>query len=222
MSVTQYVILGIASLATGYSVFLVLLYLLPKKLLSDSLFQKKLIFEEAKTKIKAAQEEELSFTSTRIQLANEELEGLMRDRSEDFENMEKELALQEELAAKEEARVVKLEQDASVKTRELEALKDTYKKQIEEHKNLTKTTQAKLEVLAGVSTQKTKEGLRENLVESRQIECTKYLKIISEELAASIKRLASRNLARVLARYCPNFIWPKVVNHVEITKKRFG
>src|SRR5690606_9643161 len=61
--------------------------------------------------------------------------------------------------------------------------------------------------------------LKNRYIENRQVEVQKVYKLLAEEIKDSSLRVASRRLARVMARYEPTFLWPKAVNHIELTPK---
>ncbi|MCX6119370.1 MAG: HDIG domain-containing protein, partial [Proteobacteria bacterium] len=64
-------------------------------------------------------------------------------------------------------------------------------------------------------------NLTDQLCEARQLEAQKLLKLYTEDLSNSAKRVASRFLSRSMARYAPEFPWPKMINTVDVENQNY-
>lgn len=214
------IFLALASLAFGYALFLLLFFLLPRKLRSQNKLQRQLILNEAKRKATTLKKEELDRFEDKLTLACEELEGELEQRQLDLESFEEDLKSREDYLQHEQQRVNKLQSEIKNLENKAKARHDIYERALKCLKESRAELQDKLAKRASCDLHSQSQHLVSEAIEQKQLDCTKYLRILAEELGTSSNRLANRILSRTHARYTPEFIWPKGINHVEIKDQR--
>jgi ribonuclease Y len=122
----------------------------------------------------------------------------------------------------EEARIQKAEKELEAQKQKVELAKEAYEAKVGEVTAARQELVHKLESMCGMNAASLSKSLQENLVESRQIECQKAVKFLDEELSVGSKRIAQRAMARAMARYAPEFYWPKSINFVELADRKMA
>jgi len=218
----HYIILGIISVGIGYALFFLLLKLLPRRLKADHGQQYNDIIEDAKLQAMTRRKSEAERMDVEFQLRAEQLESDITERMEDLKLADEDIRGQEHSFQVEEARVQKFSKEVDQLKEKIAQLSSVH----QEHLNLidkTKTELSKqLEIQAGTDAQSLKQHIHQNLIENAQIEQQKVLRFLDEELSSSQKRLAERLMTRVMARYAPQFHWPKSINSVEINDPKLA
>lgn len=206
-----------ASFVGGYVVLLALVFiLLPRKLRSENNVQRAVLLSEAKVKAETIQEEEFDRTTDSIQFSRDELESEIADRKIDLETLEEDLNHRQEYIKNEEARIQRLQREFDSARGKSQHWRSIYASKQEEISAARHSLQVALATATGNSVDEIRKSLRDDYIEQRQLECTKRMKILADELNTNANRLASRLLARTHSRYSPEFVWPKGMNHVEL------
>jgi len=216
MDLQQYLFLGLGSLGVGYIIFLGLLYFLPRRLRVGNSVQTKLIISDAQKQLKKVKDEEYKRTSEKNQEALEELETLFEDRQNDCSTREADMERRQEDLVFEQQRVDKRSKDLEQVYARRDRAKTEYDEAVIVQEEAKVELQSGLVSVAQVEPPVLLENMKSDLVRKRQLDCTKYLKFLDDELGSSSKRLANRLLGTTQSRYAPEFIWPKGVNHVEV------
>ncbi len=216
MDTQEYLYLALGSLGVGYVIFLILLYFLPRRLRAGNKLQTKLVINDAKKQVEKLKSEEYERTSEKIQAASEELEGAYEDRVSDCAAREADMEQRQEYLEYEQHRVEKRAKDLDQVRARRDRAKQAHDSILAEQEKLKQTLQTQLVSVAQVQPSALVESMKSDLVRKRQLDCTKYLKFLDDELSSSSKRMANRFLATTQSRYAPEFIWPKGVSHVEV------
>lgn len=218
----EYAILALCAVALGYAGFFGVLYILPRRLQADHKRQYQDIVNDARSATASRKSSELERLTEEQQLLQEELDADISERKEDLKITEEDLNARERSLQLEEARVQKIEKELEAHQQKIDTLKAAYEAKVAEINELKGQLVEKLQTTAGVDAANLKKSMQTNLVESRQIECQKTLKFLDEELSSSSKRLAQRLMARAMARYAPEFYWPKATNFVELVDRKMA
>lgn len=133
-----------------------------------------------------------------------------------FKIAEADLASREASINSEENRLKKTERDLEAHKIKAGDLLKAVKEKEAEISATNLLLQAKLEEVSKSSAAEIRSNICERIIESRRLECQKVIRIHQDELQTSAKRLAYRTMSRALARYAPEFPWPKAINHVDI------
>lgn len=213
-------LIALISAVCGYIFFLVMKLALPKRLRSEHIQQQNLVIEKAQQRRQQILEENRNRTEQKLKVHLEEVDDQLQDLTQDLEATEEELASQEDFAQKEAQRIDKLESQIKEQRHKVDSIEQTFKAKTNELQEHRRQLQLKLAEIAECDIDAVRNNLANDLVTQRTLESQKVLKALSEDLHINNKKLAERSLARLLSRYEPEFIWPKAVNHVEITNHR--
>lgn len=216
MIISELIGTAVAGLLTGYLAFSIILRSLPARLRSGNNLQKREVLREARAQAEVLKNDSIERTRANIVLMREELDETIKERISDLKISEDDLAFREQSLASEENRIKKYERDLETHLAKAADLQRQVKEKEEEIKKHNQALQAKLEEISGEVASEVRTSIANRIVEARRLECQKVLRIHQEELGTSSKRLAHRVMARSLARYAPEFPWPKAINHVEI------
>lgn len=212
----NYALVVLGGLAVGYGLFWMLYLYLPTRLKTDQSRQRADILDDAKKQAAQRRKLEVERLSGERQLAEEQFEAEIHERMEDAKITEEDLDARDRTALLEEARHQKVEKELEAHVQKNEALKAEYEAKQAEVDALRAQLMTSLEERAKADAKQLQKSLHDTLVESRQIEAQRALKNLDEELSSSSKRLAQRAMGRVMARYAPEFYWPKAINSVEL------
>jgi ribonuclease Y len=208
------------SAVVGYMGFLLILRLLPSRLSAGQVSQKSEILVEAAKHAHSIKYEAVSSNEAKIQLLKEEMESTVSQRAEDLKLAETDLDILEQQVQPVTSRIQKLEHETSQIEQHVTFAKETF----ESTKSRLEEAQSKLlmelEARSKSESAVILKNLKEQLIETRQLEAQKLLKLQNEELSTSAKRVASRFLGRSMARYAPEFPWPKATNTVEVENQK--
>ena len=221
MDIQNYGLTFVGFCVLGYALVRLLVWVVPRKLRSENKLQRGELLKAATHKGQSIKAEAVSRDKHRHQMLLEELDDTIKDHKEDLVVEEEDVKAQERFCDSEESRLKHLEKELDgIKNRvggqqkTFEAKKETFTKVEQELRAALQST-SKTEATA------VRDQIKQSLIESRQLECQKILKTVSDEINASSKRLASRMLARTMSRYAPEFPWPKAINFVDIDQKTF-
>ncbi len=220
MDASEYLLIFFGSLIGGYLFFLLIVRILPSRLAASHQSQKAEVLAEARKQADFILAEARNTNQAKNQMLLEELDETLSDRQEDLKLNEENLNLLEAQIQPVTTRVQKLENELSQIEQHMTFARSTYE---EKQKRLEMTQQSLREELERVSrtdSDQILKGLTEGLVEQRQLESQKLLKLFTEELNSGAKRVAARFLSRSMSRYTPEFPWPKMINTVEVDDRR--
>ncbi len=212
-----YLILGLGAIAIGYLAFLLIYRMLPQRLRSEQRSQREDILNDARQQVAARKQHELERLEDEWQLLAEQMEADLIERQEDLKIGEEDLLSQERSLQLEENRLQKINKEHDTHVAKVEVLKQAYQQKLAELDEIRRDLVRNLETTAKVDAVTLSKTMQVNIIDSKQIECQKVLKNLYDELSSSHKRLAQRCMSRVMARYAPDFYWPKSVNTVELT-----
>lgn len=218
----NYIFLGIISVALGYLGFFCVYKLLPKRLKADQKRQFDDIIGDAKRQATERRKTEAELLEEEHQLLIEQLDSDISERKEDLKLQEEDLASQERSLQIEETRIEKLSIEALSRETKTAQAKATYEEKMEEIRSARLELTSHLEKTANIQASQVLKNIRDTLIDSRQIEAQKSLRFLDDELSSSSKRLAQRLLGRTMARYAPEFYWPKSINTVEIADRKIA
>jgi ribonucrease Y len=180
--------------------------------------QRNIIIQQAQLKADAFKKEQLSRLENQIEAEREDLAELYTGRMSDLEGLDADLDQREESLQKQNDTLRKHES-------ELQSLRDKLKNSqsrivliSEEMQKEQSQLHDALAKVAKIDPVKTRDQLIEERIQQKTLESNKMLKLLSEELNTSSQRLASRILSRVHSRYVPDFVWPKSLNHIDLSE----
>lgn len=209
-----------AALFVGYFFFLLMRLLLPKRLRSEHIQQRNLVIKKAKRRKEQILHESISRLEKQLQLKREVSEEQLEEIQQGIDASIEELDVQEEFASKEQSRLDKFKNQVDAKQAKLESLAGVYAEKKANADASRKQLQDQLAHVAGVSAETLQRSMTDSQVSTYTIESQKRIKNFIDDLQTTSKRLADRNLSRVLARYEPSFVWPKPTSHIELTNPR--
>jgi ribonucrease Y len=220
MSVTQYMLMFAGSIIAGYVIFLMILKILPKRLSASHRTQKAEVLAEAKKQADFILNESRSTANAKNQMLLEELTETLADRQEDLKLAEENLNILESQIQPVTARVQKLENELKQLDQHKEFAQTNYLGKQSKFEELQVQVRERLEQACRDDSKALLRSMSDGLVEQRQLESQKLLKLYTEELNSGAKRIAARFLSRSMSRYTPEFPWPKMTNAVEVEDRK--
>lgn len=221
MDITAGAIIFVASLVIGYIIFLVMLKTLPTRLNAGHRSQKNEILQEAKKHADAIRSETLASNESKIQILREELEASIVQKQEDLKLADTDLDILEKQVAPVTSRIQKLEHDSTQLEQHMSFARETFELSQRQLDELQQNMRQLLEKKSANDASQLLRSMTDQIAETRQLEAQKLLKLYTEDLSNSAKRIASRFLGRSLARYAPEFPWPKIVNTVDVENQKY-
>ena len=209
------IILAVTSMTIGYVCFHVMNHFLPGRLRADRIKQHQDILEDARAQAVARRKSESERLEEERQLNLEQLVADINERNEDLKITEEDLNGRERTLQLEENRLQKTAKELETHEQKVAALRATQETKATELRDLRQQLQTDLETKAAVNAPQLKRSIHDAIVDKRRIECQKAIRFLDEDLSSQSKRLAQRAMARVMARYAPDFYWPKATNFVE-------
>lgn len=204
----------------GYGLFLIMRMMLPKKLKSEQIGQRDLVIKKAHIRKNKIIQEAIASQQQQLDLKIEVAEEQLEDAKQSAESIEQELSSQEDFAQKESARIGRIQKQVDLQKSKLVSIQTEYEKIKASLQESTQLLQLGLSQAADCDLPKIRTNISEEIVSEYRLESQKRIKTFIEELQNQSKKMASRSLSRVLARYEPEFIWPKPTSHVEIENPR--
>lgn len=221
MSFVSYAGIFVASLLGGYLTFLLILRLLPSRLSAGHVAQKNEVMTEARKHAEAIRREAQTANDAKLQILREEVDSAATQRAEDLKLAEADLDIYENQIQPVTARIQKLENDLKQVEQHTAFAKSTFDETKQKVLEVQSSLHAELEKRSRSDSAMILKSLTDQLAEQRRLEAQKLLKLHSEELSHAAKRIASRFLGRSMARYAPEFPWPKMINTVDIEDKKY-
>ena len=220
MSTFENLLFFAGALVVGYICFLVILKILPARLTASNHTQKAEVIAEAKKQADFILAEARSTNTAKSQMLLEELDETLADRQEDLKLTEENLNAMETQIEPVTTRIQKLENDLKPIEQHMEFAQNTYIEKQDRVQASDEKLRAELERTSRTDSKLLLKNLTDTIVEARQLEAQKLLKLATEELKAGAKRVAARFLSRSMSRYTPEFPWPKMTNAVEVEDRR--
>ncbi len=211
---------ALVCMVLGYVFFILMRRSLPKRLKAEQLQQREIVRQKAITKSQHIAAEARSRQQEKEQMLLEEFEAHIEDRKHDLEAEKEEILLQEQFVEREEQRLAKVESQYQSYEAKVNKVKDAYNNlalKIDESRH---ELHHKLAAVANCTVEQVQENLRDKMINTRTLDSQKRIKELTEQMQNNSKKSAERTLSRLLARYEPQFVWPKPVSHVEITSSR--
>lgn len=208
--------------AVGYILFRVGLYLLPGRLKASNLNQKTEVLKDARVQASTVCEDLLKRNAANIQILRDDLAESIEERKVDLQSAEEETTVREGLFESESERISKLDATIQSSQRKVQSLRDINANLEKSKANLQTQLKQRLEEVSKSDSQEIKSALIKSLLEGRQLECQKVLRLLNEDLNTTAKRSANKIIGRALARYTPEFPWPKMLNHIEISDPKIA
>ena len=213
--------LFIGAALVGYVTFLIILKVLPTRLTAGNLSQKDEVLLEAKKHAEAVRRDSDHTQESKFQILKEEIESSLEQREEDLKLSENDLDEYEKQLAPLTSRIQKLEHEMSQIEQHASFAKGNYEDTTNQLQQIQSDLRSELEKKSRSDSSIILKNLTDNLSEIRQLEAQKILKLQTEELSNAAKRTASRFLGRSMARYAPEFPWPKMTNTVDVENQKF-
>lgn len=220
MTVTEYMMILGGSIVAGYSIFLIILKILPSRLSASHRTQKAEVLAEAKKQADFILGEARSTNNAKNQMLLEELSETLADRQEDLKLAEENLNILESQIQPVTSRVQKLENDLRQVDQHKDFALSAYQAKLSKVDDLQVQVRERLEQTCRADAKALMRSMVDGVVEQRQLESQKLLKLFTEELNSGAKRVAARFLSRSMSRYTPEFPWPKMTNAVEVEDRK--
>ena len=220
MSFTEILVLFLGSMGVGYILFLVILKILPSRLNASHRIQKSEVITEARKQADFILAEARSTNAAKNQMLLEELDETLAGRQEDLKLADENLNILENQIQPVTSRVQKLEHELTQLEQHVAFAQSSYSDKLTNLETFQEKLQEGLERAAKADSKVIVKGMTDTMVEQRQLESQKLLKLFTEELNSGAKRVAARFLSRSMSRYTPEFPWPKMTNAVEVEDKK--
>lgn len=220
MPFMSYIAIFVGALISGYAVFLIILKILPSRLAAGHVAQKGEVMNEARKHVESIRRDAMVGNDTKMQILREEIESSLTQRMEDLKLAELDLDIYENQIQPITTRIQKLENDVRQVEQHMEFAKQGFEQTKKTLDQLDTNLREELERRAKSDSQVILKNMTSQLAEQRQLEAQKLLKLQTEELSNAAKRIASRFLSRSMARYAPEFPWPKMINTVDVEDKK--
>lgn len=220
MSSPAFIAFAAAMIVIGYVVCRGMLSLLPGRLEAEHLESSAAIKAKAEQKAAKIVKEAEERVAGDADLMREELELVLEHRLQNLKEEDQDLNRQQQYIDKKENKTMKKfmevseqEQRTEQQQAKMQAVRDDIAKQ-------QKLIIKELGQIAELDIEKTVHDMAEERISAKTIEAQKRLKDYGEQISSHSGKLAHRMLASQLSHYEPNFVWPKMVSHVEITKPK--
>lgn len=220
MSAFDYMLIFTGSVVAGYLFFLIIVKILPNRLAASHRTQKAEVIAEAKKQAEFIRSESRSTNDAKNQMLLEELDETLADRQEDLKLAEENLNILESQIQPVTNSVQKLENELRQMEQHVQFAKTTMEDRQHQVEAAEQQLRSELERISRSDSKQILKGLCDGFVEQRQLEAQKLLKLFTEELNSGAKRVAARFLSRSMARYTPEFPWPKMTNAVEVADRK--
>ena len=216
----SYLIVFAASVLCGYGVFRLLLVYIPRRLIASEGVRCQEIIAESRRQVLGIKEKYRHRGEEELVHLRSEVEESVQGKQEDLKVVDDDLDAQEEYLQREESRVATLEGKIASSQVRIGGIRERYQGANDLLIRTCQELQQGLQERCGEHSGHLQERMVADIVESRSIECQKILKAIVFDHKSGAKRIAQRFLARVHSRYSPDFIWPRLLNSVEIKDNR--
>ena len=210
----------LVSLLVGYGIFLILLHLLPKKLRQENLTESHKIIEKANRRRDQIIQESQELTEEKLTLEKEEEEANFQDSMADLEVSKRQITATQRSYDQAQSRFKKRQNEQeNIKVR-VATTRDHAQKQKKTLSHLENDILLKLASIAECEINDLKKNATQLIINDFQLECQRASKEYLDEISTHAQKKALRVLDGILARYSPEFLWPKMTNHVDITSAK--
>ena len=209
-----------AGLVVGYALFLVFSKFLTNRFKVTNSEYSAEVVEEARKQAEHIKYEAVQTELVKLQLVEEDVESELRVRKEDLKLEEEALTLREESLVHSENRIKKQEKDYhDVETRfqTVVVKKNEINEQFQEFQTEIGVALAKR---SNADVKQILEQQKLTLIQTRTLDHQKLMRVQTEDLQNSVKRIATRFMGRAMTRYAPEFYWPKMINHVDVPEDK--
>jgi ribonuclease Y len=220
MSFTDFLTAFIGSIGVGYVFFHIILKILPSRLNASHRTQKSEVIAEAKKQAEFIRSEARSTNAAKNQMLLEELDETLAIKQQDLKLADENLNILENQIQPVTGRIQKLEHELTQMEQHVAFATSTYNDRVQSLATMEERLREGLERAAKADSKNILKGMSDSIIEQRQLESQKLLKLFTEELNSGAKRVAARFLSRSMSRYTPEFPWPKMTNAVEVEDKR--
>jgi len=200
----------------GYVALHFLLVFLPRRMKGSSLTQSREILKEAHEQQGAILFDKKTQFDAEIEVLQEELETQLLEMKETLAADEIALKERESLVDQAQREIEKRSEATEKMLLQSQIIATNFEeitgKLASSKELLIESLESKGKLAASVAIKQ----ITSTLVDQRQLDSQKVLKLLSEEISANSKKMAQRALERSLSRYSPDFAWPKNTNIVEI------
>ncbi len=210
------------SVLLGYMIFRAGFLLLPGRLAAGNRSQKDEVLKEARYHADTVCEDLLKRGEANLLILRDDLADAIEERKHDLENAEVDLDSREKAFDSDEGQIGKLEANVETANQKVRALKTVHSALVENLEGAGVALKQRLEEMSRTDSNELKLAIKRSIIENRQLECQKVLRIVSDDLASSGRRLGQRVIGRAMARYAPEFPWPKTINSVEVETVRLA
>lgn len=211
----------LAGLGLGYGLSRWMILRLPAKLARGNQRQRNELIREAKERAESARARELDHLQRKESLWLEEIAADIEESVVQLSEREKEIDSEIEEWESEVAKLEQQQQTLAPKIEKITLVKSKYSSLGAEISTVKVQTKADLAKKASADSHQLRKTMTDDFVSFAQLESAKLSRILQDDLENNLSRLSSRTLARLHARYTPNFIWPKGINHVDVTSEAF-
>lgn len=220
MTVQLVVTLFVGSVACGYAIFRFLLSYIPRKMLASEDGRCREIVAESHRQADAIRERQRSTIGEELSHLRRELEESILGQQADLQIIDDDLDGQEEFLRHEGQRVKALDNKVRGRRSQLAKAQQQHQAMHESFSDKRQQFQSALQERSGEQSEQLYQRIISQIVETRHVDCQKLLKAVVLDYNAGAKRIAQRFLARVHARYSPEFVWPRALNNVEVRDRR--
>ena len=220
MTIQLIALLFVGSVGCGYAVFRFLLSYIPRKMLASEDERCREIVSESRRQAEAVSERQRSRIGEELAHLQRELEESILGKQADLQVIDDDLDGQEEFLRHEEQRVKGLTNKVRGRRSQLAKVQRHYQTAHNSFSDKRQQFQSVLQERSGEQSEQLYQQIIDQIIETRHVECQKLLKAVVFDYNAGAKRIAQRFLARVHARYSPEFVWPRALNNVEVRDRR--
>lgn len=210
------------SVLLGYIIFRAGFFFLPGRLAAGNRSQKTEVLKDARIQAETVSEDFLKRAIANVQILREDLDDSLAERIEDLKNAEAEFESREKTFESDEGQIEKLEKNLEVATQKVHSLQEIHAGLERDLESGGASLKRRLEEMSRTDSNELKNAIKRSIIESRQLECQKVLRIVSDDLSSSGRRSGQRIIGRAMSRYAPEFPWPKTLNSVEIPSVRLA
>jgi len=206
----------------GYIIFRIGLFLLPGRLASGNRNQKSEVLKDARIQAETVCEDLLKRAEANILILREDLDESIAERIENLKNAEADFESREKSFDADDGQFEKLEKSLELANKKVETLREIHLTLEGDLEKTNDSLKKLLEEMSRTNSTELKNAIKRSIIEGRQLECQKVLRIVSDDLASSARKSGQRIISRAMSRYAPEFPWPKTLNSVEIESARLA
>jgi len=189
---------------------------LGKKSLASSEEEAKRMIADADKEAKNIKREKLLEVKDEWYKKKLEFDKDIQSRKQKFSSLEKQLSLREENSEKKFDLVLQKERENKKIEKELEELKNSFEKKVEEASRLENAQNEKLEKISGLTSEEAKGMLIENMVNQAKIDSTQLIKEVIDKAKLDAKKEAQKIIVQSIQRTAADHSIESTVSVVQI------